>query len=441
MMTDLTKGKPGQVLFKFTMPLFISVIFQQLYNIADSVIAGQFAGEEALAAVGASYQVTMLFMAIALGSGIGVNVLAARLFGEKNFKALKEAVYTALFSCLGISIVLTALGFIFTNPILRVIHTPENIFKDSAIYLQIYIAGFLFLYIYNVCNGIFSGLGDSKTPLYFLMGSSIGNIVLDYIFVAIYGQGVAGVAIATFIAQGIAAILAVWTILYRIGGIEVGENVALFSMAALKDIAFIAIPSILQNSFVAVGNLLVQSLVNSFGSSVIAGYSAAIKLNTFMLTCIMTVGSACSSFTAQNIGAKQFDRVRDGAKAAFKMSITTVLLFTILYAIKPELSLSLFLKEYGEAMQTGMDFLRIAGFAYIIIGIKVVADGTLRGAADMKGFMISTFVDLVLRVILSYIFAYFFGSIGIWMSWPIGWFIGAALAYGYYKRLLQSLKQ
>ncbi len=199
-MKDLTEGKPGKVLWQFSIPMFVSVIFQQMYNIADSVIAGKFAGEDALAAVGASYPITMIFMAIAVGSNIGCSVIISNLFGAKKYKEMKTAVTTTLIAAFAISVVLTVLGLAGTGALMKMIHTPDNIFDAGALYLGIYIGGFTFLFLYNVATGIFSALGDSKTPLYFLMASSIGNILLDYLFVAEFQWGVAGVAWATFLA-------------------------------------------------------------------------------------------------------------------------------------------------------------------------------------------------------------------------------------------------
>lgn len=220
MVTDLTTGKPGRVLLNFTIPMFISVIFQQMYSLADSIIAGKFAGENALAAVGASYPITMIFMAIALGCNVGCSVVISQLFGAKRFTQMKTAISTTIISSLGVSLVLTAFGLLFCNPLMRLIHTPANIFEDSALYLRIYVAGLVFVFLYNVATGVFTSLGDSKSPLYFLIGSSVGNIVLDYIFVRFLKMGVAGVAWATFIAQGLACILALFTLLKRYRAIE-----------------------------------------------------------------------------------------------------------------------------------------------------------------------------------------------------------------------------
>ena len=228
MITDLTAEHPKKTLWRFALPMFISVMFQQFYNIADSSIAGRFAGEDALAAVGASYPITVIFMAFAVGSNLGASVVVSRLFGAKDIGRMKTAVYTAFIACGAMSLILTVLGYAFCGDMMRLIHTPDNIFADGELYLKIYVYGLTFLFLYNVCTGIFTALGDSRTPLYFLIGSSLGNIALDYWFVAWLGLGVAGVAWATFIAQGGSAILALGTLARRLGALKTDRRTVLF---------------------------------------------------------------------------------------------------------------------------------------------------------------------------------------------------------------------
>lgn len=435
MMKDLTKGAPGKVLWQFSIPMFVSVIFQQLYNIADSVIAGRFAGEDALAAVGASYPITMIFMAIAVGSNIGCSVVISNLFGAKKYGELKTAVYTTMIATAIISAILTAAGLLGTRGLMRLIQTPENIFSDGALYLSIYIGGFAFLYLYNVSTGIFSALGDSKTPLYFLIASSIGNILLDYLFVAVFGFGVAGVAWATFIAQGAACILALLTMRKRLSSVETEERTMIFSGSMLLKIGRIAIPSILQQSFISIGNIFIQGLINSFGSSVIAGYSAAIKLNTFAITSFTTLGNGISNFTAQNLGAGKLERVKKGFNAGIQLTLLVVVPFFAAYFFLGEPMVSLFMQENSPvALQTGMDFLKIASPFYFLIAVKLMADGVLRGAGAMKQFMTATFTDLLLRVLLAFLLAGRLGVRGIWLSWPVGWIVAAVLSIVFYIR-------
>lgn len=436
MITDLTQGSSRKMLWAFSIPMLLSVMFQQMYNIADSIIAGQFIGEDALAAVGASYPITMIFMAVAVGSNIGCAVVVSRFFGGKQYGKLKTAICTIFFACIGVSIVMTVLGLLLGNGLLALIQTPENVFANAALYLRIYIFGFLFLFLYNICTGIFTSLGDSRTPLYFLIGSSIANILLDILFVVALKMGVAGVAWATFVAQGAASILALITLLHRLKELKTKEPYEKFSVTMLKQIAIVAIPSILQQCFVSVGNLFVQSLVNSFGSAVIAGYSAAIKLNTFAVTCMTTLSNGLSSFTAQNLGAGKNERVREGFRAGALLGVLVCVPFFLFYFFGSKTAMGLFMKaESQAAIQTGIIFLHIVTPFYFVVTIKVMCDGVMRGGSAMLYFMTTTFTDLLLRVVLAFVFAkgLGLGATGIWLAWPFGWSLSTLLSFSFYR--------
>ena len=442
MIHDLTEGDPQKTLIGYTLPMFISVVFQQFYNMADSMIAGRFAGEDALAAVGASYPITMIFMAVAVGSNIGCSVVLSQLFGAKAYAKVRTAVTTILLTGAALAAALTMAGLLTTPVMMRMIQTPENIFADGALYLRIYIGGFVFLFLYNVTTGMFNSLGDSKTPLYFLIGSSLGNIGLDLLFVAVFSWGVAGVAWATFIAQGIACVLALLSFRKRLRELKSGERAPIFSFSLLKKISLIAVPSILQQSFVSVGNIFIQGLVNSYGSGVIAGYSAAVRLNTFVITGFTTLGNGVSGFTAQNLGAGHFERIRGGFKAGLKMAFIVAAPFFAAYFFLGRLMMQLFLEDTGSgALQTGVIFLQIVSPFYFVAAVKLVADGVLRGAEWMRQFMASTFTDLILRVILAFLFSGLLRETGIWLSWPVGWSIAAVMSWIFCQKVLQQGKQ
>ena len=440
MIQDLTVGDSGKVLLRYTIPMFISVAFQQIYNIADSMIAGEFAGKDALAAVGASYPITMIFMAVAVGCNIGCSVVISQLFGAKAYEKLKTAVYTTLFTGFLLSVFLMAVGLAATPAMMRLIRTPDNIFADGALYLRIYIGGFVFLFLYNVTTGMFNSLGDSRTPLYFLIGSSVGNILLDLLFVAVFHWGVAGVAWATFLAQGAACVLALFAFRRRLAEVKTEGKAQFFSMEVLKKIALVAVPSILQQSFISIGNIFIQGLVNSYGSDVIAGYSAAIKLNTFIITGLTTLGNGISGFTAQNLGAGKPARVRECYRAGVKMAIcVSIPFFAVFFFFGKEMMLLFMEGTSGLAMETGILFLRIVSPFYFVISVKLTADGVLRGAESMRYFMIATFTDLILRVILAFIFSAWLKAAGIWMSWPAGWCVGTLLSVAFYRIVIKEL--
>ncbi len=440
MNTDLTLDHSENKLWRFLLPMLLSVMFQQFYNIADSMIAGRFAGEDALAAVGASYPITVIFMAFATGSNLGSSVIVSRLFGAKDFKKMKSAVTTAFIACGILSLFLTAYGLIFCAPMMRLIRTPGNIFDAGALYLRIYTLGMTFLILYNVCTGIFTAIGDSKTPLYFLIGSSVGNILLDILFVAVFHRGVAGVAWATFIAQGISSLLALFTLWGRLKNMTGGENAPFFDKYIFNQISSIAVPSIMQQSVLSVGNLFIQVIVNQYGSVTIAGYSAAIKLNTFAITSFMALGSCMSSFTAQNIGAGRPFRIPLGFKKGIKLSLIAAVPFFVLYFLFSNQMMGLFLNESSaDAIQAGSWFLKIVSPFYFMIAIKLMTDGVLRGASAMVYFVIATVPDLILRICFAWLFSPAFGSTGIWMAWPFGWIAATVLTIIFYRRILAKL--
>ena len=430
---DLTTGKPSTVLWQFCLPLFGSIIFQQLYNIADSLVAGKFVGENALAAVGNSYEVTLIFIAFAFGCNIGCSVIVSQLFGAKDFKSLKTAVYTTLISSGVLCALLMLLGFLFCEPLLTLIQTPAELMADSLLYLRIYIAGLPFLFFYNVATGIFSALGDSKTPFWFLAISSTANILVDILFVTAFAMGISGVAWATFLCQGVSCVLAITVVLKRLKGLPVEGKTALFSWRLLGRIAVIAVPSILQQSFISVGNIIIQSVINSFGASVIAGYAAAVKMNNLVITSFTTLANGISNYTAQNIGAGKMPRVKEGFKAGLKLVWTLSLPFFLLYFFSGRYGLYLFMENpKGAAMATGIEFLRILSPFYFVVSAKLAADGILRGMGLMGRFMAATFTDLILRVVLAIVFSESFGSTGIWMAWPVGWSIATVMSITFY---------
>lgn len=432
---DLTVGKPDQVLWKFALPLFGSVIFQQLYNIADSFVAGKFVGEEALAAVGNSYEITLIYIAFAFGCNIGCSVIVSQLFGAKKWKDLKTAVSTTFIASAVLCLLLTVLGLTFGRQMLDLIQTPDNIMEDSALYLSIYTAGLVFLFFYNIATGIFSALGDSKTPFLFLAISSTANIAVDIFFVTVLHMGVSGVAWATFLCQGISCVLAIVVVFGRLKKLPVAGKHVWFSGRIFKKIAVIAVPSILQQSFISVGNIMIQSVINGYGSGVIAGYAAAIKLNNMVITSFTTLGNAMSNFAAQNMGARKLERIKEGFRAGLKLIYLICVPIVLLYLLAGRMLVHIFMNTSTRtAIDTGVIFLRIVVPFYYIVATKLIADGILRGTGAMKEFMIGTFSDLILRVLLAILFSKEFGAVGIWCAWPFGWTISTIISVCFYKK-------
>lgn len=435
-MTDdyLVQKKPFNALLVFSLPIIIGNLFQQTYTMADSAIAGRFVGERALAAIGASYSLTNIFICIAIGGGIGASVMISQYFGAKNFVKMKTAIYTALITFLIISILLGAVGFVFSRSIMTVLNTPDDILDMAVVYLDIYFIGLPFLFMYNVLSSIFNALGKSRIPLAFLIFSSLFNILLDWISVTTLQMGIAGVAWATLIAQGISAFLSFLVLMAQLKKTD-SHSSAVFAGEELLPMSKIALPSILQQSAVSIGMMLVQSVINGFGSETLAGFSAAMRIESMCVVPMVGIGNALSSYTAQNIGAGRKDRVVQGYHAANGMIIgCAVIICAVLESFHSPM-IELFLGKSGTAaaLETGNSYLMFMGWFFCLIGFKMAVDGLLRGAGDMKMFTVANLVNLTIRVVLAMALAPRFGIAFVWYAVPIGWFANWAVSFARYR--------
>ena len=430
----LIHQNPMKALFIFSLPMIIGNLFQQFYTMADSVIVGRFVSENALAAVGASYSLTSVFISIAIGGGVGASVITSRYFGARRYGEMKQSAYTALFSFLILSLTLGALGLVFSRQIMQLLNTPENILDMATEYLNIYFIGLPFLFLYNVLSAMFNALWKSRIPLYLLIFSSVFNIVLDLVFVCSFNLGVAGVAWATLIAQGISAVVSFFLFLRELSGYSTSKQ-ALFDFSELKTMTQIALPSILQQSTVSIGMMLVQSVVNSFGVEVLAGFSAAMRVEGIVVVPMAALGNAMSTFTAQTIGAKQQNRVLNGYHACLKLVGMFAVLICVILQLFHDSIIMMFLGSEGTqlALQTGNNYLTFMGWFFGVIGIKMVTDGLLRGAGDMLMFTIANLVNLTIRVSVALIFAPQFGVDMVWYAVPFGWAANFIVSYLEYR--------
>lgn len=457
MLTD----KPGRSLFFFALPMILGNLFQQFYTTVDSIIVGQFVGEDALAAVGASYSLTTVFIMIAIGGGIGASVITSQYLGAGLYRKMKTSVSTALITFLVLSLVLSVIGLLGNRAILIGLNTPGNILSDAVLYLEIYFLGLPFLFMYNILSSIFNALGNSRTPLYLLIFSSLLNIGMDLVMVQIFHLGVAGVAIATVIAQGLSAVISFCLLLRLLGTyrdetntktVNAGEGKAeadgteangteangtearkaeetdagkrkLYDFAMLGNMIKVAIPSMVQQSIVSIGMLLVQSVVNGFGSSVLAGYTAGMRIESICIVPMIATGNAVSTFTAQNLGAGQPERVRKGYVAGVRMvagfAVLTCLILTVFHGP----IINAFLEEGSDAaaFATGNDYLTFIAFFFVCIGMKAITDGVLRGAGDVVVFTLANLINLGIRVSFAFGFAGVIGVEAVWFAVPMGW--------------------
>ena len=430
----LIQKKPMNALVMFSLPMIAGNLFQQTYTMADSAIVGRCVSEQALAAVGASYSLTNIFICVAIGGGIGASVLVSQYFGAKLYQKMKTAVFTALIVFLVLSFLLGGFGLLFSRDIMAALKTPEDIFDAAIEYLNIYFIGLPFLFMYNVLSAMFNALGKSRIPLGFLIFSSLFNIVLDWIFVTRLFMGVAGVAWATLIAQSLSAVLSFFVLLCQLRKMD-AEKGKLFSQKELLPMARISIPSILQQSTVSIGMMLVQSVVNSFGSEVLAGFSAAMRVESLCIVPMSGIRNAMSAYTAQNIGAQKKERVVEGYHAANKLvAVCAAAVFLILEPFNRPI-IAFFLGENGTAaaMETGRGYLVCIGCFLCLLGFKMAVDGLLRGAGDMKMFTIATLVNLFIRVFIAVAFAPRYGIAMVWYAVPVGWFVNWALSFAQYR--------
>lgn len=432
---DLINGQPGRSLFLFALPMIIGNIFQQFYNMADSVIVGRFVGEDALAAVGASYAFTTVFIMIAIGGGIGASVLASQFLGARQYGQMKSSVYTSLVSFGVLSILLAVFGFFWNPAILHGLNTPENIYDDAVLYLQIYFVGLPFMFMYNVLAADFNALGRSNIPLALLIFSSLLNIGLDIWMVAGLGLGVAGVAIATVIAQGLSSVISFIILMGILRQYSVQESVRIFDMGLLVRETKIAIPSIVQQSIVSIGMLLTQSAVNQFGSSALAGYSVGSRLESLCIIPMIATGNAMSTFTAQNLGARREARVREGYRAAMGLIVAfgaaLILISQCLYG--PIVGIFVKAGESPEAFATGAAYFRFVGWFFSFLGFKAVTDGILRGSGDVKVYMLANLVNLAIRVAVARLVSPVWGIAFIWYAVPMGWAANFLISYFWYR--------
>ncbi len=430
----LIRKKPMQALLIFSLPIILGNLFQQTYTMADSAIVGRFVSEQALAAVGASYSLTNIFICVAIGGGMGASVIVGRHFGAKQYREMKAAIYTACLAFLAVSVLLGGLGLLFSRQIMTALNTPEDVMGMAVQYLNIYFYGLPFLFMYNVLSSMFNALGKSRIPLYFLIFSSVFNVALDLVLVIQFDLGVAGVAWATMIAQGISAVMSFFVLIRELKKFACGQAET-FNGRELKDMTKIALPSILQQSTVSIGMMLVQSVVNSFGSEALAGFSVAMRIESICVVPMSGIGNAVSSYTAQNIGARQTKRVVEGFHAAIRMVIVCAAVICAVLELFHGGIISLFLGAEGTetAIATGENYLIFMGWFFCLIGFKMAVDSVLRGSGDMKMFTIANLVNLSVRVIIAVTMAPRFGIAMVWYAVPVGWFLNWAISYSRYR--------
>lgn len=431
-MKDFTKGPVAKQLFYFALPMLLANVFQQLYSFTDSIIVGRFIGKQALAAVGASFPILYVLIAMVIGIGSGFTVVISQYFGAKAMERVKMAISTNFIFLFFASLVVSIVGFVFTVPIFKLVGVPEDVLSEGAIYFKIYISGQIAFFGFNGVSSVLRGLGDSKTPLVFTILSTVLNIGLDLLFVLVFNLGVAGVAWATVLAYAITFIVAVIYlnkthdfITFRIKDLKFDKKIFKQSMR-------IGLPTGFQQTFVAMGMMAIMGIVSRFGTNVLAGFSAATRIDAIAVMPALQFGSALSAFVGQNVGVGNFSRAIKGHKVTVLLSgliAITTSVFVILFA-RP--LISLFTTDEA-VIEEGVRYLVIVCSWYFLFSSMFSFHGLFRGAGDTLIPMIVTLMSLwVIRIPFAALMSKYWGVNGIWWALPIAWGVGLLLSYIYY---------
>lgn len=430
----MTQGAIWKKILLFSLPLLLGNVFQQLYNTVDSVIVGNYVGGDALAAVGTSGPIINLLVGLFMGIATGAGVVIARYFGAQDSEGVHDAVHTTLAATFIGGLFLTVVGVLLSPTVVRLIGVPENIMADSISYLRIYFGGIIAMMTYNMGAGILRAVGDSKTPLYFLIISSIVNIILDMVFVIVLDMGVAGVAWATLIAQAVSATLTIMMLCRVNASYRVSLRQIRIKMSYLKEIIRIGLPSGLQNAIISMSNIVVQSYINSFGSAAIAGYSTYGKVDAFALMPVMSLSMAITTFTSQNIGAQRYDRVRQGVKAGLCMTCGTAVVLTSLVVVFARALLGIFTSDQ-QIIDYGLLTMTYQAPFYIILAVNNTLAGILRGAgkASVPSIIMAANMCGVRILWLSILMPIFNSIIVVYLAFSVTWLTTGLCLIWYYR--------
>lgn len=441
MTNDLTRGSPAKIIWRFSVPLLLSTALQQVYNITDSIIVGRFTGAGGLAAIGAAYPITLFFIAVATGSGMGCSVVISQIFGADRKSELRRAITTSIISLSILGVSLSALGALLAKPLMLLLNAEGETLSGAVTYLAIYSVGVFPMLVYNSTSSVFTGLGNSRLPLYLLLASSVLNVVLDLVAVGALGMGIAGAAWATVISQAVSAILALLILFGKNDIPKATGREPLMDKALLVHIWKVALPCIFQQSCVALAHTIVQSLVNTFSTSVIAGYEAASKIHNFAYMSMNTLGTALAAFVAQNFGAKRIRRISQGYVASTFICLGLTAVVIAIMQIFPKQLLGMFVDaaEGSGVIETGVRFLRTISPDYLIICLIITTGGYLRGVGRARDFFLLTVLDFAVRVTMCFVLTKLLNSYtGLFWSWYFGSAVDCALCAVIFIRAIKK---
>lgn len=436
-MKDMTKGNPTRIILFFAFPMLLGNIFQQLYNMVDSIVVGKFVGKEALAAVGSSFMLMNFFSAIIIGLCMGTSVVLSQYFGAEDYTKLRKSISTAFIFMLLLTIIMSLTTIIFTKPMLMIMKTPKEILNSSTNYLQIIFGGLIFTFLFNFSSAVLRSVGDSKTPLYFLILASIINIILDLLFVINFNMGVIGVAIATVIAQGVSSLLCLVYAFIKLPVIRIKAKEFVFDKALFSMIKKYSLLTALQQSIMTFGMVCVQGLVNSFGTDTMAAFTAAGKVDSLAYLPVQDFGNAFATYVAQNKGAGNFERIKIGVKSAVKTIIVFCIISSTVILLSSKHLMQIFVSSNEvKVIHIGIQYLSVISVFYVLIGFLFMFYGYFRGMGNLKTSIVLTIVSLGTRVSMAYFLSSFpkIAEKGIWWSIPLGWALADMLGLYIYKR-------
>ncbi len=436
--TRFTKGNETRLILEFAMPVMAGSLFMQLYNYVDAVVVGNFINKEALAAVGASAPFIFTLVSLVIGISIGSSIMISQCYGRGDIAGIKRISDTLYIFLFFASLLLTLLGILFNRQILELIGLPEEVMPYAMEYLRIYLLGIVFLFIFNSLSSILRGVGDSKTPLLFLIVSSVLNILLDLLFVSVFSWGVAGAAWATVIAEFLAVVFAVRYTNKYTPVVKLKVSSMTFDFSVFRQSLKLGIPAGLQQLFVSLGMLAVWRIVNGFGTDVMAAYSAANRIETFVAIVPMALSIAVTNFTAQNMGAGALDRVRNGIRAALKMNLVSGLLILLLLSALGIPLMKMFTRDV-QVVRIGGEYLMVLAFSYWIFGTMFCYMGAMRGLGNTLVPMLVSLISLwLIRVPVAAFLSSCLGELGVWLSAPAAWLLGMVAAYWAYRRKMKK---
>lgn len=420
--TDMTVGNPAGHIIKFTLPLLLGNLFQQLYNMIDSIVVGNFVGANALASVGACGSMNFLFFSLSSGLAIGIGIIVAQFFGAGDERNVRSTIANAIYVLAGASILVSVMGILFCPAILSLLQTPDTIIGDSIIYMRTTCAGTIFVAAYNGVAAMLRALGDSKTPLYFLIVSSIINVVLDLAFVLGLDMGVMGVALATIIAQAVSAVTCIIFAYKKIEYFRLTREQMQVNVQIILKSVNTGVPIALQNSMIAVSCMVLQGVVNTFGETIMASYTIIGRIEQIVQQPFSSLGAALTTYSGQNIGAGKADRVKKGFRqATIMVLIFSICLIPIAYLFGEQI-VSIFVKD-SEVIRIGAKALRINSLCYFGLGMIYVPRAVLNGCGDTGFAMINGFAEVVCRVLYSQVLTRIpvLGYWGIWITTGATW--------------------